>query len=159
MIVVAAGMRDWPDKQHVFDELDLLFVEHCTDWCAKRDLALDRPLHANVKKQMHEAFVLRHGVSGNVDFAANDWGLKRGVTIERFPAEWRDPITNAFQPWAGPRRNELMASKEPRADLWLAFWDGKFQQRGGKKVSGTFDGICVSLKYGLNVAIKPPRGK
>ncbi len=151
MIVTVAGPRDWKNKQQVADELDRLFREHVRVWCE---------VHFNGKPDLAAAataFILRHGVSGNVDFAANDWGIERGVTIERFRAEWHDPVTRVFQPWAGPARNKLMAQALPRADLWLAFWDGKFRIRDGKKISGTHGGILLAVEAGLEVSIKPPR--
>lgn len=107
---------------------------------------------------MLEAFVLRHGASGNADNFADEWGRERGVTIERFEAEWHGPEgKSAFNPSAGPIRNRKMAQAMPKSDLWLAFWDGKFKQRGQRKVSGTFDGIIAAIAAGIDVAIKPPR--
>jgi hypothetical protein len=82
-------------------------------------------------------------------------GLERGVTIERFHAEWHN--AGVYNPAAGPIRNRTMAQAKPKADLWLAFWDGKFKQRGQRKVSGTFDGITAALEAGIEVTIKPPR--
>ena len=58
---------------------------------------------------------------------------------------------------AGPRRNRAMAQKDPRADLCLAFWSGKFTKRGGREVSGTFNMITEALAAGIPVTIHPPR--
>lgn len=150
MIVVAAGMRNWPNREQVFEALDVLLQRHIKAWRVLNEGNYDM-------FQAAQAFVLRHGASGNADIAANDWGIERGVTIERFPAEWHDPVTGAYQPWAGPKRNREMAEKQPKADLWLAFWDGKFKMRNGKPVSGTFGGICIALENNIDVSIKYPR--
>lgn len=146
-IVTVAGMRDWPNKQQIFDELDALLGAHMTRWAS---------LTLGTLEEGVKAFILRHGVSGNADNWANEWGLEHGVTIERFHADWHEP-GGAYNPAAGPIRNRKMAKAEPKADLWLSFWDGKFRQRGQRKVSGSFDGIVAALEAGINVAIKPPR--
>lgn len=148
MIVTVAGMRDWKNKQQIFDELDELFTRHEYYWTLQYDV-MDR-------KAMAEGFVLRHGVSGNTDNWANEWGLAKGVTIERFHAEWHDP-GGAYNSAAGPIRNRKMAQAQPKSDLWLSFWDGKFRQRGQRKISGSFDGIVAALEAGINVVVKPPR--
>lgn len=151
MIVAVAGEREWAGKSQVFEELDFLLQEHVMAYVAT---------HPGLTAgEVLRAFVLRHGASGNVDTWANEWGLDRGVSIERFPAQWRDPVTGAYQPWAGPKRNKEMATKEPQPDLWLAFWSGVFQKRGGKLVSGTYDGIVSALGAGVRVRIEPPRRK
>ena len=146
MIVIVCGEREWSDKKQVFDELDSLLTEHCAN----------APIGEQAQRRARESFVLRHGKGGNADFFANEWGLERGVTIERFPAEWR-LIGGGTDYSAGPRRNRAMAQKDPKADLCLAFWSGKFTKRGNREVSGTFNMITEALDAGIAVSIKPPR--
>lgn len=158
MIVTVAGQRDWKHRQQLFNELDMLLREHCEVWRMENDISEER-WQANPgawMTEMHQDFVLRHGVSGNADIWANEWGLERSVTIERFHAEWHD-ASGAYNPAAGPIRNRKMANAMPKSDLWLAFWDGKFKQRGQRRVSGTFDGITAALEAGIDIAIRPPR--
>lgn len=145
MIVIVTGEREWADREHVWDELDVLFNRHLQP-LAERNGEYRKP----------EEFVLRHGVGGKTDYAANDWGIKRGVTIERFPADWHG-MGGGIDFSAGPRRNRAMAQKEPRADVCLAFWSGKFTKRGGREVSGTFTMITAALAAGIPVNIHPPR--
>jgi hypothetical protein len=155
VIVTVAGMRDWKSRTQVFNELGLLLIEHMEVWELEHSLG-EFANPAEALAMARREFVLRHGASGNVDNWANEWGLERGVTIECFHAEWHDP-SGAYNSAAGPIRNRKMAQAQPKADLWLAFWNGKFRQRGQRKVSGSFDGICAALEAGIDVAIKPPR--
>lgn len=155
MIVIVTGSRDWTDKTQVFEELDALLNAHAkqrgwSGWFGET---------ATLRTQMLLGLVLRHGVNkGGADAFANEWGIARGVTIERFPAVWYYP-TGGIDYSAGPRRNKEMAQLEPRADLCLAFWDGRFKKRGNREqVSGTFDMITQALHASIPVSIKPPSG-
>lgn len=154
MIVIVTGMRDWKNKQQIWQELDVLLAVHVKSYLYEQDTdeftCADRLTAA-----ARAAFILRHGKSGNVDIAANEWGKERGVTVERFQADWRLPGGGTDYS-AGPRRNREMAAAEPRADLCLAFWDGTLQRRGNRDVSGTLDMIKASLAKRIPVSIKPP---
>ena len=151
-IVIVTGMRDWEDKQQVHDELDRLFGDHLRrhgviPWLGTKEHLLT---------DLRAAFVVRHGKSGNVDIAANDWAIKNKVTCERFQAQWHLPGGGTDYS-AGPRRNREMAQAEPRADLCLAFWNGQFQRRHGRDVSGTHNMICEALLADTYVKIVPPK--
>lgn len=145
MVVIVTGERDWSNKQQIWDELDVLLNEYTR--------SINNWTEAILREQ---GFVLRHGVGGKADFAANEWGRKHGVTIERFPAEW-GLIGGGTDYSAGLRRNRAMAQKDPRADVCLAFWSGKFTKRGSREVSGTFQMITEALAAGITVNIHPPR--
>jgi len=152
MIVIVTGERDWLNKQQVWDELDKLFKRHQLDYSAKHP---EETLSIEGLHRIDAAFILRHGVSGNVDFAANDWGISRHVTIERFRAEWRDGGT--YNPGAGPMRNRKMAEASPKADLGLAFWSGKMRRQHSREYSGTLDCIQALLTCCVRVQIVPPK--
>jgi len=158
MIVIVTGMREWKNKDQVWRELDELLENHSASWLASNSIHDGKRNECSVAsfhREMLKAFILRHGKSGNVDIWADYWGRERGVTIEGFQAEWRLPGGGTdFS--AGPRRNRSMAAAEPKTNLCLAFWDGTFQVRGKRSVSGTHDMILAALVAGIPVSIKPP---
>ncbi len=139
-IIIVTGERDWRDRETIYRVLDeelLLFTQ-----------GIGNPAN----------FILRHGVAEGADWIANDWARERGVTVERFPAQWKDPVTGAYDASAGPRRNRDMAKKEPRAHKVLAFWSGKMRVKFGKtEYSGTLDMIKAALAEGIPVSITSPR--
>ncbi len=139
-IVIVTGERDWKDRETIYRVLDqelLMFTQ-----------GIGAPAN----------FILRHGVAEGADWIANDWARERGVTVERFPAQWKDPITGAYDSSAGPRRNREMAKKDPKADKVLAFWSGKMRVKFGKReYSGTLDMIQAGLAEGIPVSVTPPR--
>jgi hypothetical protein len=142
-IVTVTGERDWRDRETIYRVLD----EELAWCCGSREEPTYNPAR----------FILRHGVAEGADWIANDWGKERGVTIERFPAEWKDPVTRIYNPSAGPIRNRKMAKAEPRADKVVAFWSGKLRVKFGKKeYSGTLDMIQAGLDAGIPVRITPP---
>lgn len=150
-IVIVTGERDWEDRATIYRVLDEELHQYLDpDWFkGKAFMPEDYDAAARAK------FVLRHGVSGNTDFAANDWGKERGVTIERFPADWNPP--SGYNPGAGPARNLKMARTEPRADMCCAFWSGKMRKRtSGREFSGTLDMIKVALLHQIPVCVTPP---
>lgn len=146
MIVIVTGMREWKNKEQVWRELDALLDQHYAA----------HPIGTAVRERARREFILRHGKSGNVDISANEWGVARGVTVERFQAQWSFPGGGTDYS-AGPRRNREMAAAEPKADLCLAFWDGTLQFRGNREVSGTLDMIKAALAKGIPVSIIPVR--
>ena len=148
-IVTVTGMRDWPNKQQVWDVLDELLEAHYRRhgfnpllWC----------------EALRDGFTVRHGKSGNVDIAANDWGIDRKVTIERFQADWGLPGGGTDYS-AGPRRNRVMAAAQPPADLGLAFWDGTMRKKAGqnREYSGTLDCMKALLAQGVPLRVEPLR--
>lgn len=153
MIVVVTGQREWQNRQQVWEALDELLHQHYKKHGFNPHLLIEESL----RKELLATFVLRHGKSGNVDNAANDWARARGVTVERFQAEWTDRVTGQVDYSAGPRRNKAMAQAEPRADVCLAFWDGTLTRRHGRDVSGTLDMIKVALQHGITVTVHPPK--
>ncbi len=138
-IIIVTGERDWRDREAIYRVLDgelLLFTQ-----------GIGNPAN----------FILRHGVAEGADYVANDWARERGVTVERFPAQWKDPITGQYDSSAGPRRNREMAKKDPCANKVLAFWSGKMRIKYGKpEYSGTLDMIKAALAEGIPVSITPP---
>jgi hypothetical protein len=148
-IVTVCGERDWKDKETIFSALDDLlemawaYHEYVPSW-------------KELKPEECSKFILRHGICEGADIIANEWGLSRGVTIERFRADWRPP--SGYNPAAGPIRNKQMAAAEPKAHLCLAFWSGKMRIRSGKhEYSGTLDMIKAALHENIPVRIEPPR--
>lgn len=147
-IVMVTGNRDWKDEALVYKvmqrhlELHLLRKSVVNGIREPREVASKR-------------FVLRHGANNaGVDAIVNRWGIERGVTVERFHAEWRLP-NGGTDYSAGPRRNREMAEAEPRAHLCQAFWDGKLRTIRNRQVSGTRDAITVAVEAGLHVRICP----
>ncbi len=147
MIVIVTGQRDWKDRDTIYRVLD----KELFGFLGTLPAAEDYDAAACAK------FILRHGVCEGADWIANDWGKERGVTIERFPAQWKIPVTGVYDPSAGPRRNREMAKALPRADKVRAFWSGKVRVSAGKRLySGTLDMIQAALAEGIPVSITPP---
>jgi len=149
-IIVVTGQRDWRDRETIYRVLDEELVHalaHHVDPGPWKEFTAEE----------RATFILRHGVAEGADWIANDWGKERGVTIERFPAAWKDPVTGAYNAGAGPIRNRAMAQVEPRADKICAFWNGKMRIKYGKReYSGTLDMIQVGLEAGIPVRVTPP---
>lgn len=154
-VVIVTGERDWTDKDticRVLDEELLTFLDPEAALRPDRFMFLveDYTLAAR------QRFVLRHGVAEGADWIANDWGKERGVTIERFPADWHPP--SGYNPAAGPQRNTKMARAEPRANKCCAFWSGQMRKRtNGREYSGTLDMIKTALLHQIPVRATPPR--
>lgn len=141
-IIIVTGQRDWTDTKTIERVLD----QELEYFCVLADSAAP---------ERRVEFVLRHGASGNVDIAANKWGIERGVTIERFHAKWHDHT--GYNPAAGPIRNREMAAAEPRAHRCVGFWDGKMRIRGNREFSGTLDMLKTALSFGIPIRVEPPR--
>jgi hypothetical protein len=160
-VLQVTGSSDWTDKETVYRALDEELEIHASSWLAAHNIhdpGFDESSEAAFHQAMLKDFALRHGVARGVDTIANDWARERGVTVERFPAQWTDPVTRQYNPSAGPIRNREMANKDPRADRCVAFWSGKHRRnRDGKLVSGTLDMISVMLGIGVEVRVVPPR--
>lgn len=151
-IIIVCGERDWTDKETIYTVLDEELSEHGVVWFLEHGSMND----PEMVKAMHADFILRHGICEGADIIANAWGLERGVTIERFRADWRPP--SGYNPAAGPIRNREMAAAEPKAQECLAFWSGKMRIKSGKpEYSGTLDMIKAALSAGIPVRITPPR--
>ncbi len=149
MIIIVTGERDWKDKETVYRVLD----EELEAWLdGNNETRWD--FHP---AELRSRFILRHGVAEGADWIANDWARERGVTVERYPAQWKDPVTG-YDSSAGPRRNREMAKKEPKAHKVLAFWSGKMRIKYGKReYSGTLDMIQAGLAEGIPVSVTPPQ--
>lgn len=92
--VLVTGSRKWPHRDLVYAALYRQYTEH-------------------------GPFIVVHGAcSRGADAMASDWvhqhGASRGVTEERWPAQWRTGGHGA-----GPRRNIAMLQSRP--DLVLGF--------------------------------------
>ncbi len=161
-IIIVTGERDWKDKETVYRVLNEELRDHVQRWALRHSVHdQSEPWFNNDTAYLaaaHSAFVLRHGVAEGADWIANDWARERGVTVERFPAQWKDPITGQYNAGAGPQRNREMAKKEPKASKVVAFWSGKMRMKFGKKeYSGTFDMIQAGLGEGIPVSVTPPK--
>lgn len=151
-IITVCGERDWKDKETIFRALDIELAEHALHW-KHPDGTLEPDER---RRQMFADFILRHGICEGADGIANEWALERGVTVERFRAEWRD--ASGYHPEAGPIRNRKMAKAEPAAQACLAFWSGKMRTKAGKhEYSGTLDMMKAALGEGIPVRVTPPR--
>ena len=140
-VVIVTGERDWTDKETIWRVLD-------------EELAWYR--YVLEQQPEEERFILRHGVAEGADWIANDWGKERGITIERFPADWHPP--SGYNPAAGPQRNVKMARADPHADKCCAFWSGVMRKRGnGREYSGTLDMIKAALLHQIPVRVTPPK--
>lgn len=145
-IVIVTGERDWTDRETVYRVLD----EELGEFMDATGGGLPS------SERTREMFVVRHGVAAGADFIANDWGKERGVTIERFHADWNPP--GGYDSAAGPKRNLKMARTEPRADKCVAFWSGQMRRRtNGREYSGTLDMIKTALQHQIPVRVTPPR--
>jgi len=148
-IIIVTGERDWKDRETIYRVLD----EELQAW-----LDGNNETHWGFHPpELRARFVLRHGVAEGADWIANDWARERGVTVERFPAQWKVPITGTYDPSAGPRRNRTMAKQQPRANKVIAFWSGKMRVKFGKKeYSGTLDMMQAALSEGIELRVVPP---
>lgn len=164
-IIMLTGERDWTDVETIYLVLDDELRAHMTMWLDQHGLRLnDEPgLKPEARQEMLEAFVLRHGANNSgADAIANRWGIERKVTVERFKAEWTNPMGGGVDYSAGPRRNEKMVQAKPEAEVCLAFWSGNWRtnaRRPGTKFSGTCDALSVALRHGIPVRAYPPKKK
>lgn len=116
MMVVVGGCRNYEN----FEELSEFI-----DFCIK-----------DIKKE-NELIFLSGGCRGT-DILGERYAMERGYKVLRFSADWRK-----YGRAAGPIRNEKMVQK---ADLVIAFWDGKSK--------GTGSLIKYAKKYNKNVKVK-----
>jgi hypothetical protein len=76
-----------------------------------------------------------HGAARGADQLGEAWGLRRGIRLEAYPADW-----SRFGLSAGPRRNQEMLTKG-QPDLVVAFPGGR----------GTADMVRRSRRAGIRV--------
>jgi hypothetical protein len=81
--------------------------------------------------------VVLSGTARGADTLGENWARRRDVPVERHPADWE---THGKR--AGFIRNALMVKK---ADMLVAFWDGKSK--------GTEHVIGIAKKAGLQVTV------
>lgn len=108
--LIVAGGRDFYDRQRMITAILKLATNE-----------LDR-----------YAVSLVSGMAQGADKMAYDWAIEMGITVDSFPANWKDLEApgavirqNRFGPYnarAGHDRNQRMAKS---AQGLLAFWDGK----------------------------------
>lgn len=79
--------------------------------------------------------VIIHGAARGADQLGEAWGLKHGLQLEPYPADW-----NTYGLSAGPRRNQEMLTKG-KPDLVVAFPGGR----------GTADMVRRSKRAGVRV--------
>jgi len=149
-VVIVTGERDWTDKETIYRVLDEELVTALDSHCG------DSGKWSEYTAEARRTFVLRHGVAPGADCIANDWGKERGVTIERFPADWHP--ASGYNQAAGPQRNTKMARSDPRAHHCRAFWSGRMRKRtNGREYSGSLDMIKAALLHQIDVRITPPK--
>lgn len=83
--------------------------------------------------------VISGGAAG-VDRLGEQWAEARGITVHRYPADWK-----SYGRAAGYRRNAAMALA---ADALVAIWDGRSR--------GTANMISVAYQRGLTVWVFRP---
>lgn len=87
--------------------------------------------------------VLIEGEAPGADTFARQWAERKGIKVEKFPADW-DKHGKA----AGPMRNDQMLY-EGNPDAVVAFHRSFFESRG------TLDMVKKSIKRGLMVVLHP----
>lgn len=92
--VLACGGRDYADREKVYEVLDEV-------------------------RAASGISVLIEGEAAGADTLAKTWALRRGVPVERYPADW-----TKYGRGAGPIRNQRMLD-EGRPDLVVAFPGGR----------------------------------
>lgn len=111
-VAIVCGSRGWTDRKRLESRLDRLLDQN-------------------------PGLVVRHGCCPRgADEMASTWCKRRGVTEERFPAEW-----HKYGRRAGYLRNVEMAQAEPKAFVCLAFWDGESPGTGGMLEEADREGI------------------
>lgn len=100
------------------------------------DLIASAALAAMFREDIYISEVVSGGCRG-VDVAGEQWAASQGISINRFPADWK---THGRA--AGPMRNRQMAEY---ADALIAIWDGKSK--------GTKNMIEEAHKAGLVVYV------
>lgn len=78
-----------------------------------------------------------------MEVAAERWAEGKGIPCALFPADWKQ-----YGKAAGPKRNKAMAQA---VEALIALYDGKSK--------GTANMIQEARKAGLQVYVKPYRGK
>lgn len=84
-----------------------------------------------------EPTVVLSGTARGIDQMGERWASRNGITIERYPANWK-----IWGKRAGPLRNEKMANN---ADALIAVWDGLSR--------GTSHMIATAQRKGLRVYV------
>jgi predicted Rossmann fold nucleotide-binding protein DprA/Smf involved in DNA uptake len=94
-------------------------------------------LHTAVKQCGWVPSVVVSGTARGADRLGELWAAKRGVPVEKYPADW-----DKHGKSAGYKRNELMAAN---AEALIALWDG--ESRGTKHM------IDLARRKGLRVFV------
>lgn len=102
-----------------------------------RGVTSPKTIESAVEKSGISPSVVLSGTARGVDKLGEDWARKRGIEIERYPADW-----GKFGKSAGYKRNSLMAGK---AEALIAVWDGESK--------GTKHMIDIARKGGLKVFV------
>lgn len=85
--------------------------------------------------------MLIHGDCCGVDKISGSWAEKKGISVEKHPADWKK-----YGKGAGPIRNREMANRCSKEDICVSLWNGTS--------SGTKDMLSVCEKKGLKTEIK-----
>ncbi len=96
LVIVVTGGRRYADRAKVFAVLDEI------DASERGPIALVIDGHCQVYDEE------KGWVDSGADRWANEWALERARATERYPADWK-----RFGPSAGPRRNHVMALRNP----------------------------------------------
>ncbi|KKK77605.1 hypothetical protein LCGC14_2851900 [marine sediment metagenome] len=85
---------------------------------ARVSRVLDQLVMAMAESGEHLSCII-HGDAPGADTLANNWAKRRGIPIEKFPANWK-----RYGRGAGPRRNARMIA-EGLPELAIAFPGGR----------------------------------
>lgn len=122
--------------------------------CGARDFAdrafFDLAMERWIAKHGVPALVIE-GCARGADSLAEAWATDRGVRIAHYPADWtpkpggptRQGAYGAYNPAAGPERNQLMLNAGPHAVIAFS--------RGLAKSRGTADMVRRSREAGVPV--------
>ena len=83
-----------------------------------------------------------HGDNGNVDWTVDALARARGLTVQKYPADWKRYHRPGKKNPAGMIRNTEMAKATP--DRWVFVWNGKSPGTHGAKELAKKHGIPVT---------------
>jgi len=92
-------------------------------------------------------YTIIEGEARGADRMAGDFGMKRGLPVEPYPAEW-----NTYGRSAGPIRNAKML-KEGKPDLVVAFHNHLGQSKGTRHM------LEIAHKAGVSVMLFTENGR
>jgi YspA, cpYpsA-related SLOG family len=86
--------------------------------------------------------IVIHGDNGNVDWTVDAIARARGLTVQKYPADWKRYERPGKKNPAGMIRNAEMAKAKP--DRWVFVWDGRSPGTRGAKELAKKHGIPIT---------------